>query len=246
MGLAARLGIRHDSLHRNPVGERAVHINDSAKNAAMYGSKNNKVSTSKYTLVSFLPRFIYEQVLKKYANLFFLVTGSIQTIKDITPISQYGTLLPLTVILIFTGIKEVIEDQKRHFQDRLINTCKVLVLQSGKFVTTQWRHVKMGDIVKVVNKEFFPADLVLISSSEDDGQCYIETSQLDGETNLKIRQAIPETSTISTAQQLESLQGVITTELPNNSLYTFDATLQLAGQKYPLAPDQLLLRVFYL
>ena len=51
----------------------------------------------------------------------------------------------------------------------------------------------MGDLVKVENKEAFPADLVLLASSEDQAMAYIETSNLDGETNLKVRKKHPVT-----------------------------------------------------
>lgn len=50
--------------------------------------------------------------------------------------------------------------------------------------------------MKIVKNEVIPADIVLLSSSEPAGVAYIETSNLDGETNLKIRQALPRTAAI--------------------------------------------------
>lgn len=44
-------------------------------------------------------------------------------------------------------------------------------------------------IVKIKENEYFPADLILLNSSASKGICYIETKNLDGETNLKHKQA---------------------------------------------------------
>lgn len=95
--------------------------------------------------------------------------------------------------------------------------------------------------------------MVLLSSSEPEGLCYVETANLDGETNLKIKQASPDTSKLTTPTSVASLRGHLASEHPNNSLYTFDATLniQLSStpgfsgtptRKSPLSPEQLLLR----
>lgn len=74
-----------------------------------------------------------------------------------------------------------------------------------------WQNLSVGDIVKVQNNDFFPADLVLLSSSEPQGISFIETANLDGETNLKIRQGIPETSKILEVKDLgeQGLRNIV-------------------------------------
>ena len=47
--------------------------------------------------------------------------------------------------------------------------------------------MQVGDVVKVKENEFFPADLIILSSTEPDGMFYVETKNLDGETNLKLK-----------------------------------------------------------
>lgn len=124
-----------------------------------------------------------------------------------------------------------------------MNFAMVQVLNSeGTFSQKQWHELRVGDIVRVEGGGAFPADLVLLSSSEPDGLCYIETSSLDGETNLKIRQSKPETAALCTPTDIASLQGFLIAENPSNNLYTFDGNLQCGGRVVPLDPDQVLLR----
>ncbi|ORY37234.1 phospholipid-translocating P-type ATPase [Rhizoclosmatium globosum] len=250
--LAHRLGIidrRYDTSPQSKGGrvrlaqeeQRTIALNDSVRNQVKDFS-DNKISTTKYTVVTFLFKFLYEQ-FSKYANLFFLFIGCIQQIPGLSPVNRLGTLLPLSIVILASAAKEVAEDSKRAKQDAIVNATKVKTLHGSQFVDKKWKDVVVGDIVRVENGQFFPADLILLSSSEPDALCYIETSNLDGETNLKIRQGIPETAHLLDPDSVSLLSGEIKSELPNNSLYTYEGTITFDGGKtVPLDPGQLLLR----
>uniref|UniRef100_A0A2K5ZCT7 Phospholipid-transporting ATPase n=1 Tax=Mandrillus leucophaeus TaxID=9568 RepID=A0A2K5ZCT7_MANLE len=109
--------------------------------------------------------------------------------------------------------------------------------------TIVWKEVAVGDIVKVVNGQYLPADVVLLSSSEPQAMCYVETANLDGETNLKIRQGLSHTADMQTREVLMKLSGTIECEGPNRHLYDFTGNLNLDGKSLvALGPDQILLR----
>ncbi|KAI9220298.1 hypothetical protein BC828DRAFT_405948 [Blastocladiella britannica] len=220
---------------------RFIHLNDTKKNDAS-NFVHNGISTAKYNPVTFVPKFLFEQ-FSKYANVFFLFTACIQQIDDISPTSKLTTIIPLSVVLLATAFKEFSEDLKRHRTDMQVNARLVKVLSGSHFVEKAWKDVKVGDVIRVENSQFFAADLVLLASSEPDAICYIETSNLDGETNLKIKQGRKETADMTTPDAIARLSGVIESEPPNNSLYTYEGTLRLAsGQQVPLDPNQVLLR----
>ncbi|XP_044925572.1 phospholipid-transporting ATPase IB-like isoform X5 [Mustela putorius furo] len=217
---------------------RTIYLNEPLRNSFC----KNSISTAKYSIWSFLPRYLYLQ-FSKAANAFFLFITILQQIPDVSPTGKYTTLLPLVIILMVSGIKEIVEDYKRHMADKLVNTKTVIVLRENTWKTIMWKEVNVGDIVKASNGQFLPADMVLISSSEPQVTCYVATSNLDGETNLKIRQALSETSEMQTEKQLSSLSGKIECEGPNRHFNTFVGTLYLNDKSpVPIGPDQVLLR----
>ncbi|CAO3642128.1 unnamed protein product [Mucor fragilis] len=227
---------------------RIIHINNKELNSQQK-FMSNSVSTAKYNVFTFLPRFLYEE-FSKSANVFFLFISGIQQIPNISPTSKYTTLGPLVIVLLITAIKEIIEDFGVHKSDRELNSRKCKIYDGSQFVDKPWRDLQVGDICRIDNSQFFPADLILLSSSEPEGLCYIETSNLDGEVNLKIKQALPETAIHTSPAQLSTMSGVVRSEQPNNRLYNYDGTLATANdgtgggksRDYPLDPSMLLLR----
>jgi len=226
------------------LGPRMIQLNNPPANATQ-NFVDNHVSTAKYNIATFLPKFLFEQ-FSKFANIFFLFTAGLQQIPGLSPTNRYTTIGPLIVVLMVSAGKELVEDYRRKQADKALNMSKTRVLKGSSFVDTKWINVSVGDIIRVESEEPFPADLVLLASSEPEGLCYIETANLDGETNLKIKQALPETSTMVSSVEVSRLTGKIRSEQPNSSLYTYEATLTMqagGGEKeLSLNPEQLLLR----
>ena len=186
---------------------------------------SNSISTSKYNAITFLPKFLFEQ-FQKYSNVFFFIIVMLQQIPDVSPTGRFTTLVPLVFILGVSALKEVVEDFKRRNSDRQLNNKRVSVFRSSgllspRWDTNRWKDLVVGDLIKVCAGEQFPADLVLISSSEPNSICYIQTSNLDGETNLKIRQAHMKTSKLLDSAHLAQLNAEIECEMPNQRLYEF-------------------------
>ncbi|KAK7430019.1 aminophospholipid translocase [Neonectria magnoliae] len=226
------------------LGPRLIYLNNPPANSANK-YVDNHISTAKYNTATFLPKFLFEQ-FSKFANVFFLFTAALQQIPNLSPTNPYTTIAPLIVVLLISAGKELVEDYRRKQADHALNTSRAQVLRGSSFAETKWISVAVGDIVRVESEEPFPADLVLLASSEPEGLCYIETANLDGETNLKIKQAVPETSTMVSPSELSRLGGRIKSEQPNSSLYTYEATLTMQSgggeTELPLNPEQLLLR----
>ncbi|TYI51742.1 hypothetical protein E1A91_D12G197700v1 [Gossypium mustelinum] len=225
-----------------PGFSRIVYCNE--PNSLEAGTRNysdNYVSTTKYTVATFLPKSLFEQ-FRRVANFFFLVTG-ILSFTAIAPYSALSAIVPLIIVIGATMIKEGVEDWRRQQQDIEVNNRKVKVHQGdGNFHHTEWKNLRVGDIVKVEKDEFFPTDLILLASSYEDAVCYVETMNLDGETNLKLKQALEVTSSLHNDYNFRDFKAIVKCEDPNANLYSFVGTMEFEEQQHPLSPQQLLLR----
>ncbi|TXG51535.1 hypothetical protein EZV62_024059 [Acer yangbiense] len=231
------------SLIGGPGFSRIVYCNEpDCFEASVLNYGDNYVRTTKYTLATFFPKSLFEQ-FRRVANIYFLFCA-ILSFTPLSPYSAVSNVLPLVVVIGATMGKEILEDWRRKRQDIEMNNRKVKVhCGDGVFDYQKWRNLKVGDIVKVEKDEFFPADLILLSSSYEESICYVETMNLDGETNLKLKQAVDEaTRNLAEDSSFKSFKGIVRCEDPNANLYSFVGSLHLEEQQYPLTPQQLLLR----
>jgi len=128
-------------------------------------------------------------------------------------------------------------------QDIKVDSRMVKVhIGNGSFVNKPWKELLVGDIVKVDKDQYFPSDLLLLSSSYDDGLCYVETMNLDGETNLKLKRCLEVTLHLDTDIEFTDFKATIRCEDPNPNLYSFIGNLEYESQVYTLSPCQVLLR----
>ncbi|NWV70719.1 AT8B2 ATPase, partial [Malurus elegans] len=214
-------------------------------NARDYNEKfqyaSNCIKTSKYNIVTFLPVNLFEQ-FQEVANTYFLFLLILQLIPQISSLSWFTTIVPLVLVLTITAVKDATDDYFRHKSDNQVNNRQSQVLIGGVLRQEQWMNVRVGDIIKLENNQFVAADLLLLSSSEPHGLCYIETAELDGETNMKVRQAIPVTAELGDTSKLAHFDGEVICEPPNNKLDKFGGTLYWKENKYPLSNQNMLLR----
>ncbi|BFZ02549.1 hypothetical protein BsWGS_05588 [Bradybaena similaris] len=226
---------------RPPEIERIIRVNDPVFNA-QFQYANNYISTSKYNIFTFLPKNLFEQ-FQRLANAYFLGLLVLQLIPAVSSLEPTATIIPLVFVLSISAIKEAIDDFQRHRSDAQVNNRSSYVLRNGEIVEERWHKVLVGDIILLKNNDYIAADLFLLSTSEPHSLCYIETAELDGETNLKVRQALEDTAELGDdLQKLAEFNAEIVSEPPNNRLSKFEGKMQWKNKTYALDNEKILLR----
>ncbi|XP_007117250.2 phospholipid-transporting ATPase VD isoform X3 [Physeter macrocephalus] len=154
-------------------------------------------------------------------------------------------MLPLVVVLTIIAIKDGLEDYRKYKLDKQINNLvtKVYSRKEKKYVDRCWKDVTVGDFIRLSCNEVIPADMVLLFSTDPDGICHIETSGLDGESNLKQRQVVRGYTEQDSEVDPEKFSSRIECESPNNDLNRFRGFLEHSNkERVGLNKENLLLR----
>ncbi|KAI1308050.1 hypothetical protein F5Y03DRAFT_350954 [Xylaria venustula] len=106
----------------------------------------------------------------------------------------------------------------------------------------EWKDVKVGDVVKLRRDEAVPADVVLLHATGENGIAYIDTMDLDGETNLKSRESLSDFKECGTIAGLRMTTAEFVVEDPNPDLYHFDGRVAVSGKTFPLTSNQVIYR----
>ncbi|BGP51086.1 phospholipid transporting ATPase [Rhodotorula kratochvilovae] len=352
---------------------RNVYVNVEGIMTDPRGYERNKVRTSKYTLLSFVPKNLTEQ-FRRIANIYFLALVVLQVFPIFGAASPEIGMLPLVAILCITGIKDGIEDTRRHKLDNEVNNSAVTRLGDWKNVNvpdddrpwwafwrrpnpnhrvskgvrklrakegsydagflyadqpfaaasrdtlggesiaiagprargdsaastlpggglaksesshsvesyatsypprllrsaggydaggeraeslaqstgrkstsdvvsyehatpgtakwerTLWKKLEVGDVVLLKENDQIPADVVVLATSDADGVCFVETKNLDGETNLKPRKSLKATMGIGNEEDIEHARFWVDSEPPHANLYSYNGVLRWRGK----------------
>ncbi|KAI6113560.1 hypothetical protein EDD16DRAFT_1834352 [Pisolithus croceorrhizus] len=201
----------------------------------------NMVRNQKYNLFTFFPFVLYEQ-FKFFFNLYFLLVALSQFIPALKIGFIFTYVAPLAFVLCVTMGKEAYDDYKRHLRDREANSQKYLILvpplshnpDSGPHTrSVPSSSLRVGDLVMLEKNQRVPADMVLLRTSDPSGTCFIRTDQLDGETDWKLRVAVPTTQKLGSDKELMMLDGEVYADAPIKDLHTFIGTLTVNGTSPP-------------
>lgn len=217
----------------------------------------NTIRSSRYTIWNFLPRQLWFQ-FTKLANFYFLCISILQLIPTLSTTGTFTTIVPLLFFVSISIAREGYDDLRRYRLDKEENRRQTAVLHAYQSVEggvagsrigpihwamTKWENIRVGDIVKLERDQPVPADMVLLHANGDNGNAYIETMALDGETNLKSKRTTSALAKLfDTPEKLATCRAHFVVEDPNLDLYNFEGKVTVENETAPLTNTEIVYR----
>ncbi|KAK3611089.1 hypothetical protein CHS0354_000095 [Potamilus streckersoni] len=188
---------------------------------------SNRITTTKYSILTFIPKNLFEQ-FHRFANLYFIFIVALNWVPQIQAYGKEIAMVPVIFVLLVTALKDAYEDFRRYTSDKKINhkSCRMFSTKEGQFKHADWKDIHPGDFIHLSCNEEVPADILLLRSSDSQSICNIETSSLDGETNLKQRQCVQGIN--YGPQGITAFTYEVICDLPNAEIYNFRGYIQLS------------------
>ncbi|OUM63801.1 hypothetical protein PIROE2DRAFT_43155, partial [Piromyces sp. E2] len=180
------------------VASRRVYFNISLPSIAvdnygvpLYQYRNNKLRTSKYTLLSFIPQNLYEQ-FHRVANLFFLFMVTMQAFPIFGVVNPVFAAMPLTCVIIITALKDGYEDLKRHREDNTVNNTEAYILDNWTNTNFPKYHISFTRRIKSKISKFFrwvtqsiPRQLLVFFPSDEEETEMEKKKEKNSDLNLE-------------------------------------------------------------
>ncbi len=206
---------------------RIINLNNS-ESESNKTYQNNEIQTSKYNLLTFLPYSIFLQ-FNNYFNIYFLISTIIFSLPQISNYTPFASIFPFALVISIGVIREGFEDYKKASFDKLYNNSKCTVIENNIEREIRWKDVHVGDILRIKKNETIPADILVLKSEIKNGYCYLETMNLDGESALKVKEAVGYTHL--KISNYNDLSAVLNVDLPNKEIYNFNASMTYFEEK---------------
>ena len=200
---------------------------------------SNLIRNQKYNVITFLPVVLFNQ-FKFFLNLYFLAMACSQFIPDLKVGLLYTYWAPLCFVLAVTLIREAVDDILRYKRDKAVNSQLYRILTPNGVVALPSSKIKVGDIIIVDKDQRVPADMVFLKTSEKNGECFIRTDQLDGETDWKLRLAVPTTQKFQSIEDIFNMEALVYTEEPRKDIHSFVGKFTLDRSEISLSIENTL------
>ncbi|KAM3721653.1 putative phospholipid-transporting ATPase tat-5 [Dirofilaria immitis] len=213
---------------RRTLHSRTIRVGHGPVLGSAHSFPPNTVCNQKYNIFTFVPLVLFQQ-FKFFLNFYFLLMACSQFIPEIqigAPITYWG---PLGFVLTVTLIREAMDDFVRFLRDRELNSEKYekLTPQGIDYISSS--NIKVGDLIIIQKDKRVPADVVFLRTTEKSGASFIRTDQLDGETDWKLRIAVPVTQNLVLDQDIFDLNLEIYAEKPQKDIHDFVGTFKVSS-----------------
>eukprot|EP00164_Ancoracysta_twista_P004223 GFYU01005686.1.p1 GENE.GFYU01005686.1~~GFYU01005686.1.p1 ORF type:complete len:1561 (-),score=558.29 GFYU01005686.1:520-5202(-) len=139
------------------------------------------------------------------------------------------------------GTKDDIESGlKKPLNDRPESTRKSVSIEPIVLGEVDWMDLQVGDIINLSRNDICPADVILLSSSDENDMCYVDTSTMDGQPNYKVRRCVPgvpsigllrEQGAVGGLKHFQNLSGKVTVTLPEVQYDSLDGGIEMTNEK---------------